>query len=103
MAKFHWEGTDTVTVSQGEKVLCRLTYSQPSLSLPLSFNVPGFGYQQGRILHFQNHFKCNLSLIGGQVEIPSASPFYSLNFNRPWLTVYQKSLNLVVDQPRTLE
>ena len=67
LAEFHWEGTDTVTVSQGKNLLCRLTYSQPSLSLPLSLKVPVFGYQQGRILHFKSHFNFHLSLIGSQV------------------------------------
>lgn len=103
LAEFHWEGTDTVTVSQGENILCRLTYSQPSLSLPLAFKAPGFGYQPGLILHFPSQFKCNVSLISGQVEIPSASPFSQLNLNRPWFTLYQQSLNLVVDKPQILE
>jgi hypothetical protein len=103
LAEFKWEGHNRVTVSQGKNILCRLTYTQPSLSLPLSLTVPAFGYQQGRILHFQNHFKCNVSLISGQVEIPSESPFYPLNLNHPWFTLYQNALNLVVDQPRSLE
>ncbi len=103
LAEFKWEGHNRVTVSQGENILCRLTYTQPSWSLPLSLTVPAFGYQQGRILHFQNQFNFNLSLIKSQVEIPPESVFYPLNLDRYWFTLYQNALNLVVDQPRTLE
>lgn len=103
LAEFQWEGCHSVTVSQGKNILCRLTYTQPSLSLPLSLTVPGFGYQQGRILHFQNQFNFNLSLMKSQVEIPPESVFYPLNLDSPWFTLSQHSLNLVAGKPQTLK
>ncbi len=102
LAEFNWEENHCVSVSQGEKLLCRLNYSRPTWSIPLSFKVPTFGYQEGRILHFNSQFKFNLSLIKSQVEIPPESDFSALNLDHPGLTFSQNSLNLVVDQPKVI-
>jgi hypothetical protein len=98
MAEFTW--TDrSVTVTQGDRLLCRLKYNWQSPGFPLPFGASSFSSLGSNLLLFPTQLKARWSLVGSQLEIPPDSPFGDLDINRPWLTVYADRMQLTVGAP----
>lgn len=108
IAKFNWQGKTTganasifsITVEKGERILCHLNYKQPNFSFPFSLSAPIFSTLDFNFLLFKGEFSSRLGLIDSQLEIPTESPFASLNLGHPWLTVYCDDLRLVAGEPK---
>ncbi len=108
IAQFSWEGSDLIkasslgyriTVRQGNSQLCSLNYSQQSWALPLSLSGNFFSANSSNLLFFKGEFQSRTGLIGGELEILEDSPFASLNFGQPWLTVACEDLRLIANAP----
>ncbi|HIK26503.1 MAG: acetoacetate decarboxylase family protein [Oscillatoriaceae bacterium SKW80] len=107
IAKFNWQSNATdanafcsVTVEKGDRTLCHLSYKQPNFLLPFSLSAPIFSALNSNFLLFKGEFSARLGLIDSQIEIPTESPFASLNLGHPWLTVYCDDLRLVAGEPK---
>jgi hypothetical protein len=98
VADFTWDAK-SVTVRQGDRLLCTLNYNQQGLAWPQRLNAASFTKINSNLLIFNFEFQARLGLVGSQLEVPSASPFASINFSQPWLTVRAKQVNLRVDAP----
>ena len=110
LAEFTWEKgsravsgyENSVIVRQGERTLCRLSYNQPSLGLPLPFTGDVFSTLSASILLFKGELKGRLGLVGSQLQVPSESPFASLGLERPWLTIYCDEMRFVAGAPEVV-
>ncbi|MFB2934834.1 acetoacetate decarboxylase family protein [Aerosakkonemataceae cyanobacterium BLCC-F154] len=104
LAEFTWlSGKESsVTVRQGNQELCSLTYTKPSLALPLSLALPSFSSSVSDLLLFKGEFASRMGLVSGKLQIPTESPFASLNLGQPWLTVYCDDLRLVANSPEVV-
>lgn len=104
MAEFTWENgaSASVTVRQGNRQLCSLAYSKPSLAwhLPLSGTV--FSTLGSNILLFKGEFSSRAGLVSGKLAVPAESPFASLDCCQPLLTVYCDDLRLVAGAPEVV-
>jgi acetoacetate decarboxylase len=108
LAEFTWSkaspnssgAKNIVTVSQGKQTLCQLNYNIPSFSFPLPFSGDVFSKKLNSILLFKGDFTANIGLGSSQLQIPLESPFASLGLDRPFLTFYCKSLDLVAGTPK---
>ncbi|MFW6296363.1 MAG: acetoacetate decarboxylase family protein [Halothece sp.] len=107
IASFTWEKdstplakySDRVTVRQGTATLCRLSFNQPQLKLPIPFKMGSFGLQSANILFFNSEFKGDLGLTNSEVDLPPESPFSQLNLDQPWLSIYSPQFNFVANAP----
>ncbi len=98
LAQFTW--TDrSVTVSQADKLLCKLDYSRQSFGLPLKLSASAFSCKDNNLLIFPASVESRFGLVSSKLEIPPTSPFASLNISQPILTVHSDRLNLVADAP----
>ena len=104
MAEFTWEkgNQDRVIVRQGDRLLCQLTYSQPSWDLPLSLTANIFNYFEHNLMFFQGEFNSRIGLVSSKLDIPNESPFATLNLTQPWFTIYCDDLNLLAGAPEVL-
>ncbi len=104
MADFTWRDHQ-VAVSQGNRPLCQVHYSQ--VGLPLSFlgkvKISGnvFGSLAQDILLFQGNFESRLKWIQYQLIIPSESPFAAVGLGHPWFAARLSDLHLVANIPST--
>lgn len=103
-AEFTWETGSPmrVSASQGDGLLCNLTYTQPTLTLPLPLSGLVFSVLESDFILFKGDFQSRLGLISGNLEIPTNSPFASLNFEQPLLTVYSDDLRLIATAPEVV-
>jgi hypothetical protein len=108
LAQFSWEGSDSVkagplgyrvTVSQGNRQLCCLNYSQQTLALPLPFIGNVFSADRSNLLLFKGELGSRIGFIRSELEIPEESPFAPLNLGQPWLTIGCEDMRLTVDAP----
>ncbi|HEY9605762.1 MAG TPA: acetoacetate decarboxylase family protein [Allocoleopsis sp.] len=106
MAEFTWEKNVSttapehrVTVRQGDRVLCSLSYSQPSFGLPLPFQGNVLSTLGTSILRFQGKFEANTGLVRSKLTIPTESPFVRLGLDQPWITAYCDRLHLIANAP----
>lgn len=101
IAHFTWVRGDrsNVTVRQGERQLCSLSYSQPSFGLPLPLGGKALSTLGSDLLLFNSKFESRLGLISSELEVTPDSPFASLNLGQHWLSVYCDDMRLVVDAP----
>ncbi|MEG3841563.1 acetoacetate decarboxylase family protein [Microcoleus sp. herbarium14] len=109
LAQFSWEGSHSVkaaplgyrvTVSQGNRQLCSLGYSQQSLTLPISLNGSFFSANSNNLLWFKGEFQSRIGLIKGELEVTVESPFASLNLGQPLLTVACEDMRLIANSPQ---
>jgi hypothetical protein len=105
MASFTWT-KDSVSVSQKDRQLCRLVYQKDWFSLsswwkqPLSGDV--FGGLGSDLLLFTGKFQAKLEMLKGNLEIPSESPFASLNLKQPLLSINCQQLELLAGEPKKI-
>jgi hypothetical protein len=104
LAEFTWlTGEESsVIVRQGNKELCILSYTKPSLALPVSLALPSFGASISDFLLFKAEFATRVGLVSGKLQVPTESPFASLNLGQPWLIVYADDLRLAVNAPEVV-
>ncbi len=102
MADFTWDDRQ-VTVSQDSNCLCRVDRSP--LELPLSwwdnFKISGnvFGGLERDILSFQGDVTTGLKWTLSSLTIPPTSPFASIDFSHPLLSVRCDPLQLIANKP----
>ncbi|GET37241.1 acetoacetate decarboxylase family protein [Microseira wollei] len=104
LAEFIWvKGEQSnVTIRQGDRQLCSLTYSQPSFGLPIPFSGPVLSSLGTDLLLFKGEVESRLGLINSKLIVPAESPFSSLNLGQPWLSVYGDDLRLVAGAPQVV-
>jgi len=103
MAEFTWENDrNRVIVRQGNRLLCGLTYTQPSLALPRPLSGMCFGSLDSDLLLFKGEFQSRVGLVSGELEVPAESAFARLNLGQPFLTVYCDDLRLVAGVPEVV-
>ncbi|OKH39295.1 acetoacetate decarboxylase [[Phormidium ambiguum] IAM M-71] len=104
LAEFTWlTGEESsVTVRQGNKELCSLTYTKPSLTLPVSLALPSFSSSISNFLLFKGEFAARVGLVNGELQVPTDSTFVSLNLAQPWVTAYCDNLRLVANSPEVV-
>jgi len=103
MAEFTWENDrNRVIVRQGNRLLCGLTYTQPSLALRLPLSGMCFGSLDSDLLLFKGEFQSRVGLVSGELEVPAESAFARLNLGQPFLTVYCDDLRLVAGVPEVV-
>lgn len=105
LAEFSWEKSNNgyqqcVTVSQRERTLCRLSYNQPGMSLPVPFSFSHFSVIRSDLFSFQAEVKSRLGLIDAQLVVPQGSPFGRLGLNQPRLTLSANQLRVVTHAPK---
>jgi acetoacetate decarboxylase len=102
LAEFEW-GKNSVTVMQGDSVLCSFQHGQSGLPLsPMGKSkISGkvFSGLDKDILIFQGKFEAWLKWIHSTVTIPAESPFAMLNLGRPWITLQFRDLHLNAEAP----
>ncbi len=98
LAQFSWEAS-SVTVSQSGNLLCKFNYQRQSFGLPLKLSASAFSCKESNLLIFPAFVEANFGLVSSKLEIPTTSPFASLNISQPILTVHSARLKLVVDAP----
>lgn len=98
LAEFTWT-ENSVTVRQENKLLCNLNYSRQSFGLQQKLGASAFSSQVRDLLLFPAKAEARFGLVSGKLEIPSQSPFSSLDIGQPWLTVHADQMRLVVDAP----
>ena len=101
LAQFSWT-ENSVTVSQANKLLCKLDYKRQSFGLPLKLGASAFSCQGSNLLIFPASVESRFGLVSSKLEIPSTSPFAGLNISQPILTVHSDRLSLVVDAPTVI-
>ncbi|MGB3264867.1 MAG: acetoacetate decarboxylase family protein [Microcoleus sp.] len=111
LAQFSWEGNDAVkatplgyrvTVSQANRQLCSLNYSQQSLALPVPFSGNIFSTERSNLLLFRGEFQSRIGLIKGKLEVTEESHFSSLNLGQPLLTVACEDMRLIAGAPEVV-
>ena len=102
LAEFSWEN-DSVTVTQGDRQLCRLNYKKAWFSFNSWWTntiilrvISGLGSE---LLFFKGDCEGKLGLLKGSLKVPADSPFAALNLGRPKLTMKLNELNLFVGVP----
>lgn len=105
MARFEWgmTGQPWVQVSQGDRLLCKLTTHWRSPQLPLPVSLFNFSAANARSLMFKAQGNLNLQLARVNLHVPTESPFSQLEFGQSWLSFYSNSLSLVIDAPVGVE
>jgi acetoacetate decarboxylase len=108
MAQFSWEDRNAiaatplgsrVTVRQGNRQLCSLSYSQQSWGLPMSLSGNFFSVNSSNLLLFKGEFQSRTGLIRGELEVPQDSAVASLNIGHPLLTIACENLRLIANAP----
>lgn len=101
MADFTWSG-DRVTVSQANKTLCTFKYNRQGFGLQQRLGASSFSSMGEDLLLFPAEVESRFGLVGSQLEIPSPSPFSSLNIGQPLLTVHADNMRLKVGAPEVV-
>lgn len=98
LAQFTWT-ENSVTVSQENKLLCRLDYNRQGFGLPQKLSASAFSRKGSNLLIFPAQVEAHFGLVSSKLEIPATSPFAALNISQPLLTVHSCRQNLIVDAP----
>ncbi len=101
LAQFNWT-ENSVTVSQANKLLCKLDCNRQSFGLPLKLGASAFSCLGSNLAIFPAIVESSFGLVSSKLEIPPTSPFAALKIGQPILTVHSDRLNLVVDAPKVL-
>lgn len=106
LAEFTWEkdsvSRDRVTVRQGNRLLCSLSYSQRGLGWRQWLGASFFSTLGSNLLTYPAELDSRLSLVSSQLEVPAESPFASLALSQPWLTVRSDEMRLKVGVPEVV-
>lgn len=104
LAEFTWlTGEESsVTVRQGNREICSLIYTKPSLAFPVSLALPSFSSLASDFLLFKGDFASRVGLVSGKLQLPTESPLTSLNLGQPWLTAYCDDLRFVANAPEVV-
>ena len=105
LADFTWDNSNhnsQVAIAQNNKQLCTISYSKPSLKVPLPFKGSVFSQLGSNIIMFDGDLSSQIGLTSSKVNIPTESPFYSLNLTQPWLTAYCDDLRFVAGIPEVV-
>jgi len=102
MADFRWESGESgsVTVRQGDQLLCSWRSTGRFSLLRQQFSFPSFSQQNGSFLLFNSTAQANFGLVSASLDIPQSSPFGRLIDSPPVMAVSADSLDLKVDAPR---
>lgn len=105
MAQFTWKD-GSITVKQGDSLLCHLQYSKDWYSLATwwqqKFTANAFSGLNTELLLFNNSFSSQIGLLSGKLTVPENSPFASLNLGQPWLTIDMNRLELLAGEPKAI-
>ena len=101
MADFSWDG-DRVTVSQANQTLCTFKYNRQGFGLQQRLGASSFSSMGENLLLFPAELDSRLGLVSSKLEIPSPSPFASLNLGQPLLTVHADNMRLKVGAPEVV-
>ncbi|BBD62314.1 hypothetical protein NIES2109_51530 [Nostoc sp. HK-01] len=99
LADFTWENDQRVRVSQGDRNLCTLNYSQQSLAWRQRLTGSTFSVKGVELLKFSAECEARLGLISSQLEVPTDSPFASLGLGQAFLTGRFEQMTLTVAHP----
>lgn len=104
MAEFTWVkgNPNSVIIRQENRQLCSFNYSQSIFGLPLPLGGTVLSALGANFLLFQGELKSRIGLVSGKLEVPSESPFASLNLGQPWLTAYCDDLDFVAGVPEVI-
>lgn len=106
LANFDWKDTG-VSISQNNKLLCRLARKQTLLSLSgwwrTSLSIFAISRIKDNFLFFKGQSKSQIGLIRGNLELPADSPFARLNLGRPFVTINLERLTLVAEIPEIIQ
>ncbi|WP_250122390.1 acetoacetate decarboxylase family protein [Chroococcidiopsis sp. CCMEE 29] len=102
MAEFNWEKGNRVTVRQGNRLLCALSYNQQGFGWRQWLGGSSFSTLGADLLLFPAELESRLGLVSSKLEVPSESPFANLALGQPWLTVHADQMRLKVDAPEVV-
>lgn len=108
IAEFTWQKGDNslVTVRQGDKQLCSLSYTNTPLPLSTWWRQPltgsAFSTLDSNVLFFKSGLESQLKAVSGKLEVPTISPFSQLGLGQPLATVYCDQMRIVVDAPEVV-
>jgi hypothetical protein len=104
LAQFTWQLGERpyVRVHQGDQLLCSLSYDWqlPEWRQPLT--GPSFSTLGSEMLFFEGRGEVSLRLVGGDLQVPPQSPFFSLGFYTTLSSFYCNQLRLVIDSPQVV-
>jgi len=105
LAQFSWEQGqhNRLSVRQGERQLCTLSYEQPAWGWRQGFSVPSFSVLERDLLLFRGEVSARIGLVSAKLDVPKESPFAALGFGQPWLAVNCDALNMVVSAPQVVD
>jgi acetoacetate decarboxylase len=102
MADFTWSDR-SIQVTQGDRSLCQVQYSQGGLPLSPGGKSriigKGFSGLTEDVLAFAGDFKAKLKWVSSNITIPPESPLTKLNLGHPWLTLQFNELHLTANSP----
>ncbi|MDM9381117.1 acetoacetate decarboxylase family protein [Chlorogloeopsis sp. ULAP01] len=102
LAQFTWEKDNSVIVRQNNQILCNLKYDQPLFAWRQWLGGSSFSTKNSELLTFIAELESNLGLISSKLEVPVESPFSSLGFAQPFLSVQCDRMSLRVRSPEVL-
>ncbi|MBD1924465.1 acetoacetate decarboxylase family protein [Microcoleus sp. FACHB-831] len=108
LAEFSWTHGDRsrVNVTQGDKQLCSISYSDALVPLSTWWRQPltgtSFSTLNTDLLLFKSDFEFRLKAASANLAVPSESPFASLDLGQPFLAAYAEDLGLVVHAPEVV-
>ncbi|MFQ4142762.1 acetoacetate decarboxylase family protein [Chlorogloeopsis sp. ULAP02] len=102
LAQFTWEKDNSVVVSQNNQILCSLKYNQPLFAWRQWLGGSSFSAKNSELLTFIAELESNLGLISSKLEVPVDSPFSSLGFKQPFLSVQCDRMSLRVRSPEVI-
>jgi len=98
IAEFSWNG-DCVTVRQGNQLLCSLNYNRQTFGWRQWLAVSTFSTLGSNLLVFKSEFESQLGWVSSKLAVPVESPFASLGYGQPLLTIHCDRLRLSVAAP----
>jgi len=101
LAEFTWE-QERVTVRQGNRLLCSLSYNRQGFGMQQSLGASSFSTLGSNLLLFPAQLESRLGLVSSKLEVPAESPFASLKLGQHWLTVHSEQMRLVVGGPEVV-
>lgn len=112
LAEFTWEKVaedgaaprqqNHVTVRQGDRLLCSLSYSQQSFGLPIPFSGNVLSTLDSAIVLFNGRVESHVGLVSSKLTVPTESPFRSLELGQPWLTIYCDQMRFIAGAPEVV-
>ena len=105
LAEFTWEkgaSRSQVTVRQGNRQLCSLSYSQQGFGWRVPFKGNVFSALDSNILLFKGEVESRVGLVSGKLQVPAESPFASLSLGQPWLSASCEEMRLVAGAPEVV-